>query len=35
MTEKGSIYKKRLETHDILEIVKITTGFKVLRGVLN
>jgi hypothetical protein len=35
MTEKGSICKKRLATHDILEIVKITTGFKALCGVLN
>jgi hypothetical protein len=35
MTEKGSIYKKRLATHDIPENVTITTGLKVLRGVLN
>jgi hypothetical protein len=35
MTAKGSIYKKMLATHDILEIVTITTGLKALCGVLN
>jgi hypothetical protein len=35
MTGKGTIYKKRLATHNILEIVKITTVFTALCGVLN
>jgi hypothetical protein len=33
MTAKGSIYKKRLATHDIPKKVTRTTGLKVLRGV--
>jgi hypothetical protein len=35
MTAVGSIYKKRLATHDIPRIVALTTGLKVLVGVLN